>query len=976
MKQILRFILKQKQLFFILMVLLLNLSNIQAQVTYTGDVNLTSQAEVDAFRTTTAYTYIDGNLSIRNSNSDITNLNGIQGLDSISGYLLIMDQKNLDSLSGLNTLKAAEGDVTLSKLKIENLDGLQNLIKVGGRFSISNCQTLQSLDGLNEDLQLGYLMIGHTTSSYGNSKLKDFCSISDLIIEKLNSGDCTIANNYYNPTLQDMQDGECARVILDYAYYGDVTFENQTMIDTFYSEEHPYSYVVGDVQINSSVENLLGLAELDSIDGGLKIYDAQLESLEGLDSLKKIGGQIYMTGLTIDTLNHLDQLQSVGSNFQILNFEQLTHISLGTTNFHSITINYCNKIDTLDLQNIDISYTLKVKGCNNLKSIVNFNDTHLVILMLQDNPMLNDLSGFSLVETIQTRLLFTNNDAITSFDDFSSLNTCNIFDIGVYNGSEAGNDNLIDYCEIADVIIAANTVRIDYNLYNPTVARLQEGKCLVPDSLTGTVTISGILKYGEELAFVVDETNNTGTLSYQWKRDDVAISGANSTTYTLVAEDIASSISVEINSSEEIGSISSTGTAVIEKADEEAPVAPTLESKTHNNITLNVVEGCEYAIDGGEWQSSVEFTGLTAETTYSLTQRYAETATHKASAASDALDLTTDEEPIYDLTGTVTVTGTLQFDEELTVAVTETNNTGTLSYQWKRNDEAISGAESTTYTLVEEDITKSISVEVTSSVETGSISSIGTAAIEKADQEAPAAPTLASKTHNNITLNVVEGCEYVAVDVMSAVDMDNLPWQVSEVFDALTPETEYNCYQRYAETTTHKASSVSDVLNLTTDEESYSVNFNISGETKSLTNLLVVFDGTEYTVNDNGTLVIENILPGTYNYSITAQGYDEHASTVTIEDQDINLDVVLKLATAIGDVDAVNIKVYPNPAVSYVEISGLIEGEDLILFDIIGNKVIHKKVESRKEQIDLSSVKSGIYFVKTGDRTLKIIVEK
>lgn len=91
------------------------------------------------------------------------------------------------------------------------------------------------------------------------------------------------------------------------------------------------------------------------------------------------------------------------------------------------------------------------------------------------------------------------------------------------------------------------------------------------------------------------------------------------------------------------------------------------------------------------------------------------------------------------LTGTVTITGEAKFDQQLTANVTNDNHTGTLSYQWKRGGSEISGATGTTYTLVEADIGNTITVVVTSSVETGSIQSSATAAVQKAD--APAAPT-------------------------------------------------------------------------------------------------------------------------------------------------------------------------------------------------------------------------------------------
>jgi len=95
---------------------------------------------------------------------------------------------------------------------------------------------------------------------------------------------------------------------------------------------------------------------------------------------------------------------------------------------------------------------------------------------------------------------------------------------------------------------------------------------------------------------------------------------------------------------------------------------------------------------------------------------------------------------VPDLAGSVTINGDAKFGEQLTADVSGiTNNTGTLSYQWVRNTTNISGATGETYTLVEADIGTTIKVVVTSSVESGSITSAATATVEKAD--GPAAPT-------------------------------------------------------------------------------------------------------------------------------------------------------------------------------------------------------------------------------------------
>lgn len=88
------------------------------------------------------------------------------------------------------------------------------------------------------------------------------------------------------------------------------------------------------------------------------------------------------------------------------------------------------------------------------------------------------------------------------------------------------------------------------------------------------------------------------------------------------------------------------------------------------------------------------------------------------------------------LTGTVNITGSLKCGATLTAKVTGTNNTGTLSYQWRRNGEPISGATSSTYVVTEDDIGYTLSVVVTSSVESGSIVATASDPISKADESA------------------------------------------------------------------------------------------------------------------------------------------------------------------------------------------------------------------------------------------------
>ena len=82
----------------------------------------------------------------------------------------------------------------------------------------------------------------------------------------------------------------------------------------------------------------------------------------------------------------------------------------------------------------------------------------------------------------------------------------------------------------------------------------------------------------------------------------------------------------------------------ISKAEQSAPAAPTLASRSSHSLPVNAIAAsasgapAEYSIDGGQtWQRETTFTGLSAATSYEIVARYAETDSHSASPASAAL---------------------------------------------------------------------------------------------------------------------------------------------------------------------------------------------------------------------------------------------------------------------------------------------------------------------------------------------------
>ena len=161
----------------------------------------------------------------------------------------------------------------------------------------------------------------------------------------------------------------------------------------------------------------------------------------------------------------------------------------------------------------------------------------------------------------------------------------------------------------------------------------------ITPTLIGEVKIDGEPIFGQTLTAITDLSSipsipDLGELSYQWKRDTTDIEGAVFQTYTLTEDDIDEMIRVQVSAENCIGIVVSPIVGPVRKAEQAMPEAPQMESNTDTSITLVALEGYEYNINGGEWQNSPVFEGLTPSTSYIFTQRKKETRSHYASPAS------------------------------------------------------------------------------------------------------------------------------------------------------------------------------------------------------------------------------------------------------------------------------------------------------------------------------------------------------
>jgi len=424
-----------KKITFLILFAGLAQSHLLSQSCLPEGITFTRQGQIDSFQVNyPGCNVIEGFVTV--TGNDISNLSGLNALDSILGRFIIDYAFFLQDLSGLETLEYIGDDFVIQDAhSLHYLTGLETLSTIGGDLEITWNEWLFSLDGLQQLTTVGgSVMIDENWELVSLEGLDNLTTIGgSLMIGDWWSG---------NDALTDL-DG-----------LNSLTSVGQGLFIGF----------------NHTLSSLVGLSNLNTISGELIIiFNANLASLAGLENIDHttitqvwIYHNPLLTQCNIQSLceyltdiphmigiysngpgcdNPHEIADSCGFELSCLPFGNYYFASQANVDSFPSYYPDCNKLEGYtwiegdDITHLDSLYGIdtindllsicgnplltSLSGLDNLRA-VNGN-LHLGYWEHGSNPLLTDMTGLGRLTYVGGELLFLGNASLQNFNGLDSL---------------------------------------------------------------------------------------------------------------------------------------------------------------------------------------------------------------------------------------------------------------------------------------------------------------------------------------------------------------------------------------------------------------------------------------------------------------------------------------------------------------------------------------------------------------------------
>lgn len=369
--------------------------------------------------------YIGGNIYLH-SNSALIDFSGLESLKEVNGAVQISDNKTLERLSGLDNLtKIGEADEFYhsdfriwGNNKLSDLKGLNKLNSVSGSLAISDNPNLINLNGLQALDTVGTIL-----SIERNARLSDVSALGTIksIGEKPD-------NPYHqtvrlsNPNIISYEGLEVTSIkgqiiivnndnLLEIGGFDqlqlatDIEILNNPLLEEIESFNN-LNKIEENLKItgNPKLLNVSGFTHLSEITEKLTVdYNLAIDDITGFKNLQKVS-HVLLSRNGFVILNGLQNLKEV-ENLEIIGNPRLEHFS----EFTALT-----EVGQLTIE--DNNALLNLSGFERLKTI-----TYGGYLHIRKNALIENLNGFNTLKNGGTGIDVNGNPKLQSLDGLESL---------------------------------------------------------------------------------------------------------------------------------------------------------------------------------------------------------------------------------------------------------------------------------------------------------------------------------------------------------------------------------------------------------------------------------------------------------------------------------------------------------------------------------------------------------------------------
>ncbi|WP_114747699.1 receptor L domain-containing protein [Pleomorphovibrio marinus] len=270
---------------------------------YPCNLVLSSQSDVDSFSKRCA-TSIYGSLVIigEKGENPVVNLEPLAGITSVGGDLVISQNPQLQSLSGLRSIDEIGGSIRISgNPRLRDLMDFPGINAVNGPLYIEENELLTSLEGLEQIEAAGMIFIQFNPSLRSLEGLGNLREAQQLSISSI-------------PLLLDLKE------LYSLHRLGSLEVQGLKALKGLFGEGNGLNQLHNlELMHLPSLKNVEGLfKENGQVIGSIEIFNTGLENLDGLAIGDKLGFNLYLEGNAyLVDLSALVTLEEVARNLVI-----------------------------------------------------------------------------------------------------------------------------------------------------------------------------------------------------------------------------------------------------------------------------------------------------------------------------------------------------------------------------------------------------------------------------------------------------------------------------------------------------------------------------------------------------------------------------------------------------------------------------------------------------------------------------------